>query len=477
MKRITAIMIAVMIIIQLVPALGTTYSSGTIVGSPKGFKEPMEIVASKGTYVLLGQTLELDVNEDYIAIWKSGDENIAAIDAKGILTAVAPGTVTVTAESGRFTATVEITVLDPAPLMEAAAADVQIESESETENEPEDEPTVEVKPEAEPVAEGEPEGKAEPLAEVEPEAESEPKDKAEPEGEPEPESELEEGEPEGREGQEAEAENEAAPEKEPNQTAQQPAQQAQPEKPVEKKLMVIVINGENDRVVYDGEEHTLDRFVATGNDDSFDPEKVTHTGDLGVTGKDCGIYELNMDNIQFGYDDPNVIPTFVVNNSYMRITPAQVTVTADSASKQEGEPEPELTATVVGLYGEDSIEYTLTREAGEGVGEYIITVAGEEQQGNYRINYVSGKFAIEGTPTVIIESSIPEGQVVYLGTEVTLKAVTAGFGDAELTYQWQWTTDGENWNDIIGETRRVYTFYIDEENYDWTIRVTVNPKD
>ena len=97
MKKITAIMIAMMIMIQLVPAYGVIYSSGTIVGSPDGFKEPMEIVASKGTYVLLGQTLELDVNEDYIAIWKSGDESIATIDAKGVLTAVAPGTVTVIA--------------------------------------------------------------------------------------------------------------------------------------------------------------------------------------------------------------------------------------------------------------------------------------------------------------------------------------------------------------------------------------------
>ena len=143
MKKITAIMIAMMIMIQLVPAYGVIYSSGTIVGSPDGFKEPMEIVASKGTYVLLGQTLELDVNEDYIVIWKSGDESIATIDAKGVLTAVAPGTVTIIAESGRFTATAEITVLDPAPLMEEAAAEAQAEFEPETVAEPEAEPVTE----------------------------------------------------------------------------------------------------------------------------------------------------------------------------------------------------------------------------------------------------------------------------------------------------------------------------------------------
>ena len=52
-KILTASMMALLILGQAVPALGVTYSSGVIVGSPKGFREPLEIVASKGTYVLL----------------------------------------------------------------------------------------------------------------------------------------------------------------------------------------------------------------------------------------------------------------------------------------------------------------------------------------------------------------------------------------------------------------------------------------
>ena len=97
MKKITAILMALLILTQVVPALGATYSSGVIVGTSEGFKEKLEIVASKGTYVLLGQTLVLDVNEDYTPAWKSADETIATVDEAGAVTALQAGTVEITA--------------------------------------------------------------------------------------------------------------------------------------------------------------------------------------------------------------------------------------------------------------------------------------------------------------------------------------------------------------------------------------------
>ena len=416
MKKTAAILIAVLMMAQVMPALGETYSSGMIVGSPEGYKEALDIVATKGTYVLLGQTLALDANEDYEPEWKSGNPAVATIDEDGVVTAVAEGTATITAtvhSPQTQTATIDVTVIDPEPIM--------------TENEPEAAPEEGTEP-------GEtPEG--------------------EPEGEPE---ETPEGEPEG----------------EPGETPEE-----QPPVPAEKKSLVIVINGENERVTYDGEEHLLDRFVATANEDYFDESKIRIEGEPGVTGKDCGIYELILDGLTFTYDDPDVTAHFVVNNSFLRITPAQVTVTANGASKKEGEEDPELTATVVGLFGEDTIEYTLSREAGEGVGQYMIEAAGEETQGNYRVNYVPGTFEIEGEPVVNIASSVQPDQKVYRGTEITLEAIPAGFGDAVLSYQWQYSTDGENWTDIDGATEKVYTYIIDRDNANWIIRVQVNAAD
>ena len=345
-KILTASMMALMILGQAVPVLGATYSSGVIVGSPKGFREPLEIVASKGTYVLLGQTLQLDVNEDYIAVWSSSDQTIATIDGNGLLTAVAPGTVVITAESGRQKDTTEVTILDPAPLMEDTAAEMAAGNEAQQPAEPEQQGT-------EPVAE--------PVQQAEPEPQQEAEQPEEPASTP------------------------AAAPSVQEETVPQPAQ---------KRIAVIVINGENTRVTYDGTEHTLDRFTATSNDETFDPEKVRFDGTLGVTGKDCGIYELNLEGVVFTYDDPDVVPTFVVNNSFMRITPAGVTVAANAAEKEAGQDDPELTATVTGVLGEDEIVYILSREQGEEPGTYQILPSGEEIQGNYRIRYESALLTI-----------------------------------------------------------------------------------
>ena len=85
------------------------------------------------------------------------------------------------------------------------------------------------------------------------------------------------------------------------------------------------------------------------------------------------------------------------------ITPAEVTVTANNANKVYGENDPELTATVSGTLGNDTVAYTLAREAGENAGKYKITVTGEENQGNYKVTYTPGTFEI--TP----KSIIPDG--------------------------------------------------------------------
>lgn len=407
-KKTLASLLALLMMIQIIPALAATYSSGMIVGSAQGYKELMAIVASKGTYVLLGQTLVLDVNEDYQPEWESGNEAVATIDEQGVITAIAAGnaTITATVKNPKLqTATIEITVIDPEPILT---------SEASTE-----------------------EGQ-------EPENGQETQEGQKPENE----------QPE--DGQETENQTPASP---------------------EQKTLVIVINGENDRITYDGEEHILDRFVATANEEFFDESKIRVEGELAAIGKDCGIYEMNLEGATFIYDDPEVTAHFVKNNGFLKITPASVTVTANEAFKNAGETDPELTATVVGLFGNDTIDYTLTRDRGEAAGEYMINAAGEEMQGNYHISYVAGRFEISGEPVVEIESSIIPGQRIFSGTEITLKARPIGFGGAALTYQWQYSTDGENWTDIAGANESVYKYIVNKENAKYYYRVTVERAD
>uniref|UniRef100_UPI003AB421A0 MBG domain-containing protein n=1 Tax=Holdemanella porci TaxID=2652276 RepID=UPI003AB421A0 len=59
-----------------------------------------------------------------------------------------------------------------------------------------------------------------------------------------------------------------------------------------------------------------------------------------------------------------------------------------------GEKNPELTATVTGTLGEDTVKYDVVREAGENVGKYTITASGKAEQGNYSVTYVAGTLTI-----------------------------------------------------------------------------------
>ena len=78
----------------------------------------------------------------------------------------------------------------------------------------------------------------------------------------------------------------------------------------------------------------------------------------------------------------------------LTVTHKPVTVTANNKSKVYGAEDPELTATVAGTLGDDKVDYTLSREAGENVGKYTITPSGKAEQGNYKVTYVAGTLTI-----------------------------------------------------------------------------------
>lgn len=79
------------------------------------------------------------------------------------------------------------------------------------------------------------------------------------------------------------------------------------------------------------------------------------------------------------------------------ILPTAITIKADDLSKQVGETDPKLTFTITGMvYGNYGFrDLVLTREEGEEVGEYDITVTVDETLNtNYDITLVGGKFRI-----------------------------------------------------------------------------------
>lgn len=177
----------------------------------------------------------------------------------------------------------------------------------------------------------------------------------------------------------------------------------------------------------------------------------------------------------------------------LTIEPAPVIVKADNKSKYVDADDPELTATVTGLVGDETVAYTLSREAGEGVGRYTITPTGEKNQGHYEVTFETGTFTInragggssggnggedpkpdepliytltydDGTGTVT--ENYPEGTTVTLTRTPTRDGYrfTGWYTDPDLTNRVTRVTVGEDttlyagWEELKQEESRTVTF-------------------
>ena len=144
------------------------------------------------------------------------------------------------------------------------------------------------------------------------------------------------------------------------------------------------VNSPSDKV-YDGNEH---KWIPTVTDKADKKLKAgtDYTVEYSTKNfKDVGTIDVTITGIG-NY-------TGTVTRTY-KITPKSVTVTAEDKTKVFGETDPKFTAKVVGTLGNDTVEYTLSRETGEAAGKYEITVKGDKLQGNYTVTYVAGKLTI-----------------------------------------------------------------------------------
>ena len=144
------------------------------------------------------------------------------------------------------------------------------------------------------------------------------------------------------------------------------------------------VNSPSDEV-YDGKEHKWIPTVTDKADNKLEAGKDYTVEYSTKNFKDVGTIKVTITGIG-NY-------TGTVTRTY-KITPKSVTVTANDKTKVFGETDPELTAKVTGTLGNDTVEYKLSREAGEAVGKYEITVKGDKLQGNYTVTYVAGTLTI-----------------------------------------------------------------------------------
>jgi hypothetical protein len=130
-------------------------------------------------------------------------------------------------------------------------------------------------------------------------------------------------------------------------------------------------------------------------------------------GENPGVYKI----IATGDSEQgNYAVTFVPGAFTIEPDPNVIIVTADDKSKTYAEDDPELTVTITGKADLPAISYTISREAGEDVGTYVITVTGDSEQGGYRIVFVDGVFLINyreatvaaDTATKVVGADDPE---------------------------------------------------------------------
>ena len=142
----------------------------------------------------------------------------------------------------------------------------------------------------------------------------------------------------------------------------------------------------------------------------------------------------------------------------IRVIPKSVMVAAHNSSKTYGEEEPVFEATVTGLIGDDTVEYTVSRpdaDRQQDVGTYrgAIVANGEREQGNYVVTYIPGDFEI--TPAVLPLQvkgyiGVYDGQQHSLQVDMT--SLPNGGRDTVIQYS---TDGGRTWTSELPTIRDV----------------------
>lgn len=121
------------------------------------------------------------------------------------------------------------------------------------------------------------------------------------------------------------------------------------------------------------------------------------------------------------YTFTDAVNTFTINR-------AAVTVKAEDKVKKLGNADPALTASVTGLIGSDTVNYTLSRATGNDLGEYQITASGDAVQGNYNVTFVNGKLTIVEKPVGIL--TVTKADTTYRLDQASAPVYTKPAGTA-----------------------------------------------
>ena len=195
----------------------------------------------------------------------------------------------------------------------------------------------------------------------------------------------------------------------------------------------ITLQAGSETKVYDAAPLTNDTITATGLDTSLYSAKGTMTAASTIT--DAGLVYNIIDTYQIirKADDADVTHQFRVQTrpGMLTVSKRDLHIRAHDAQKVHGAADPQLTATVGPVpAGAAEPKYKLTREEGEEVGRYIISVVAKaEENPNYTIQTVDAEFQI--LPKDSMKASAADVTVVYdaqpHGIEVKVTGVDSGY--------------------------------------------------
>ena len=220
-------------------------------------------------------------------------------------------------------------------------------------------------------------------------------------------------------------------------------------------------NAQTDRTTYDvkGPSDFTDFTVSELTDADFDISGITsqNVGSYTVKLSATGLKKLQDANTNYKFDATNVQDALFV------ITPRPVTVTANDNSKVFGTTDPTLTTSVetagkdTGLVAGDSLgTIKVTRAAGEDAKTYPITVSGDTENTNYKVNNVNGTFTITqqaltpatpNTPTQPVNPTAPNDNTPFVGstqaqTSLTIIGATKVYDNNVTTDPTMYTVKG-----------------------------------
>ncbi len=172
-------------------------------------------------------------------------------------------------------------------------------------------------------------------------------------------------------------------------------------------------------LTYDGTDHTLIN-APTGSIPNGYTLNYSVDGGTSWTAeipnkKNAGNYTVKVKYVA----DANHVD-YVGDDIEVNIGKRELRIAADAKTKKYGEDDPELTYAVSGLLNIDSITGSLTRSAGENIGQYEISQGTLAAGDNYEIIYVGSNLTITKAQTDISEAPVPNTNLIYNGQQQNL---------------------------------------------------------